>query len=651
MRLRRTGRIARAAAVTVTLAAMGAGSGADASLREALAAANGDRWESAARLAAAQGGTAPAIIEWRRLRDRDGGAGFPDYRAFLAEYGDWPGLPLLRRRGEATLSARTPRSHVLAYFANTDPQTPAGAYWLAQAQAAEGREAAARDTLVRAWRTMAFDAQDHALYLGRYRELLAPHHEARMDDVLWRGARAEAARMRPLVGAGWQALTDARLGLRADTPGVDGLIARVPSSLQDDPGLAFERMAWRMRRDRYLSAADLMQAQSGSAERLGRPEVWADRRRRLARQLMRDGQTREAYLIASQHHLTDWPFEDLEWLSGYIALRYLDAPGAAVDHFRRGRATAGTPVWLGRMGYWEGRAHSALNDTAAAAEAYGFAAGYQTSFYGQLAAEAAGLAPDPRLTGSERFPDGANAAFRQSSIYQAGVSLHGAGDLRTAGRFFGHLAESLPRAQVGSMAARLEVLEAPHVQVAIAKSAARRGLQLHKAYFPVIGIDTRGAPDVPRELALSIARQESEFNPAAISNAGARGMMQLMPGTARLMAPVIGEDYSLNRLTRDPLYNIRLGTAYLQRLHDRFGANLPLIAAGYNAGPGRPLAWMERYGDPRGGQVDPIDWIEHIPFRETRTYVMFVMQGVAPYRARLTGETAPLGLTAALQAR
>ncbi len=407
-----------------------------------------------------------------------------------------------------------------------------------------------------------------------------------------------------------------------------------------------------MRRGRYMDTAELMQAQSATAATLGRPDQWADYRRRLARQLMRDKEYREAYLIASGHRLTPGAdYADLEWLSGYIALRFLDAPGAALDHFQRLRAAVSTPISLGRAGYWEGRAYEALGEEDQAKAAYAFGAEYQTSFYGQLAAERGGIAPDPRLTGGESFPDGVRAPFRSSPVYQAGVTIFEAGDLRLAARFFSHLAESLSREDIGSMAARLELLRSPHVELEIAKRAQTMGYDIHKPLFPVMRLDTRQTPDVAPELALSIARRESEFNHAVVSHAGARGLMQLMPGTAQLMAPVVGVSYSPARLTSDPVYNARLGSAYLQRLRDEFGGSTVLVAAGYNAGPGRPRDWMERYGDPRDPSVDAVDWIEHIPFRETRNYVMRVMESLAPYRARLSGKTEPLGLEAALKAR
>jgi len=196
-----------------------------------------------------------------------------------------------------------------------------------------------------------------------------------------------------------------------------------------------------------------------------------------------------------------------------------------------------------------------------------------------------------------------------------------------------------------------ELLDDPYIQLRVAKRAAGRGIVNERAYFPLTAIDVAGRPDVSPELALAIARRESEFNPEVVSPAGARGLMQVMPGTAQDTAGALGMDYSLARLTADPDYNAILGTAYLQKLRDRFGGATILVAAGYNAGPGRPLEWIDRFGDPRDASVDPVDWIEQIPFRETRNYVMRVMESLAPYRARLAGEPVPLTLDRDIAAR
>ncbi|KKL67968.1 hypothetical protein LCGC14_2129670, partial [marine sediment metagenome] len=421
--------------------------------------------------------------------------------------------------------------------------------------------------------------------------------------------------------------------------GVDGAIQGVPEELADDAGLAYERFRWRMAKGLKDSALELMAQRSVSAEGLGRPSHWARERVDLAREKMLGGDVDQAYAIASTHWLEDGSrFADLEWLSGYLALTYLDQPERALEHFRRFRGAVATPISLGRAGYWEGRAHEALNDPEGARNAYAFGAEYQTSFYGLLAAERAGLPLDPLLTGKEVFPPLAESEFRNHSTLEAALLLQAAGERELAERFFVTLGESLSREEIGTLADLALRLGEPHLALMIAKQAARLGFEIAKSYYPVVELGVENMP-VARELALSIARRESEFNPGVSSGVGASGLMQLMPGTAREVASLLDLPYSKERLFSDPSYNATLGSAYLAGLIKRFGNNPILVSAGYNAGPGRPLRWMRERGDPRTADVDMIDWIEHIPFDETRNYVMRVAESLPVYRARLSGKT------------
>lgn len=623
---------------------------AQAQLAAAMPEVRGQNWGAAAQAARREGKVASAVVEWHRLRARDGS--FDDNLAFIQTYPHWPGMALLRRRGEASIPANADPARVLAYFDGALPGTSDGVLRLTAALEASGRSADARSEAIRAWRTMELNAVNESTLLAIYGQALSDHHIARMDNLLWTGELAAAERMRPRVPPDHRALLDARVALRTDAPGVDGFIAAVPASLANDPGLAWERTEWRARKGRTDAVVALMLERSATIDLLGRPEKWSKRRRALTREFMRKERPREAYLLAAQSHLSEGSdFADLEWLAGYIALRQLDNPAAALSHFQRFRSVVQSPISLGRAGYWEGRAHEAMNQPTEAATAYAFGAEFQTSFYGQLAAQRAGLPMDPRMTGDEVFPDFRDAALTKSSVYQAGVALHRAGELGLAARFFSHLAESLSRTEIGQLAAATESLNAPYIQLQIGKQAASQGYMLHRAYFPLMTLSTRDRPAVTPELALAIARRESEFNHVVVSPAGARGLMQVMPGTASDTAKALGISYSKDRLTQDPAYNAQLGTAYLEKLHREFGASVALVAAGYNAGPGRPRRWIIDLGDPRRSDVDVVDWIESIPFNETRNYVMRVSESLDPYSARISGNVGPLTLTEKLTAR
>lgn len=619
-------------------------------MRAALEAARKGDWAGADAQARRTGhAEAPDIIEWQRLRD--GVADWRAYADFVARRPDWPGLGLLRRRGEAAIPAAADPAQVVAFFGGNQPATGAGVVRLAAAYAALGRQGDAEAEAVRAWRTLAMAEGDEARLLERWGKVLAPHHEARLDAMLWQGEAAAAGRAEARVSEGLRRLAAARIALRAQAAGVDARISAVPAALAGDPGLAYERFLWRVRKGRNADAEALMRERSVSAAALGRPEAWAGERRRLARAAMREGDAARAYEIAARHFLASGSdYADLEWLAGYLALGPLGRPDLAAQHFTRFRAAVETPISLGRAGYWLGRAEEARGDLVAAKAAYAFGARYQTSFYGQLAAERGGLPPDPALAGKAPPPgDWRRAAFARAPLATAGLLLHHAGEARLARIFFEALAEGLSPADLALLGEMLTETGAWHSAVMLGKRAAQAGAEIVRPYYPLMPLaklDLAAPPD----LVLSIARRESEFDHTVVSGAGALGLMQTMPRTARAMAEATGQPFSERRLRTDWQYNARLGAAYLARLKETYGSALVLISAAYNAGPSRADAWIAARGDPRrmASPEAVVDWIEHIPFDETRNYVMRVLESVVVYRARLGGGAGPARLSALL---
>ena len=589
-------------------------------------------WAAAQIEARGDGQAALDVVLWHYLR---AGQGSPrQIQDFLARNPDWPGLPFLREKSEAAMTSASAED-IRAFYANHVPETGAGALSLARALLVADNREASNAVVTQAWLTLSLTSEEQAAFVAAYSDVLVPLHTQRLDMALWRGWSSNARAMFPLVDEGWRKLANARLGLRADAGGVDTLIDAVPATLSADAGLAYERFAWRVRKGRTEDAVALLQARSTSTGTLGKPEFWSGQRRNLVRQLMRDGAHQTAYELASSHHLTEGShFADLEWLSGYLSLRFLDAPDRAVSHFDAFLGAVATPISLGRAGYWSGRAHEALGNETAAAQAYAFGGQYQTSFYGLLAAERGGIAPDVRLAGNESFPNWGTAEFTQSSVYKAAILLLDAEEDVLAERFLTHLAESLDRTQIGQMGQMLEELGQPHIQVMLGKRAAQYGHEVHGPYYALHPV-AELAHGVPTEMVLAIARRESEFDPGVVSPVGARGLMQVMPATAREVAGWLDVEYSETKLLTDPTYNAVLGSTYLERLAEQFNGNPVMMSAAYNAGPSRPLRWMNERGDPRRGQMDVIDWIEHIPFTETRNYVMRVTESLPIYRARL----------------
>lgn len=627
-------------AASLTLANLSPGRADDApTFARAMTLAEGEDWAGAVDLGRRAGPIAGAVIDWMRLRDGKGG--FAEYRGFLAAHPDWPGLALLREKGEAAIGPDADPAQVVAWFAGEAPRTGAGALALIDAHLALGDRKAAVAAAVKAWRSLPLSQADQDGFLARLGPELAEHHDGRVAAMLAAGHTESARRMLALASPGTRAVAEARIALQEDGKGIDALIAAIPAKMAGSPGLAYDRFRWRIRKDRYDEAEALLLERSDSAKSLGTPEVWAEWRRRLARKEMREGDPARAYRIAAHHHLTPdagEDYADLEWLSGYIALRKLGDPAAALRHFDRFAAAVNGPISLSRAAYWQGRAFEAAGDTAKAQAAYAEGARYQTAFYGLLSAEKVGLPLSPAMTGQARLPDWRGAAFTSSQVFQAALLLEEAGRRDLAQRFLLHLSEGMSGEDIGRLAAMARDEGDANTALVLAKKAATKGVVWPGVYFPLNGIEALDLPVDP-ELALSIARRESEFNPSVVSGAGARGLMQVMPATAKRMAGKLGVGYQPAKLTTDWKYNARLGSAYLAELVAEFGPSPVLVAAGYNAGPGRPRQWIDAFGDPRRKDVDVVDWIESIPFEETRNYVMRVAESLPVYRARLRGET------------
>lgn len=629
--------------LTLMLQMQGARADTVANLRAAMSEIRKGDWNGALSVAGSRGSVARDIVVWHWLRQGFGSSG--DVLVFLERRPDWPGLAWLRRKSEPSFTGAD-SDRALKFYQAIPPQTAEGALNYAVALKAKGRQGDAEADIVTAWRTMPMGAGLQKDYVENFSKLLKPHHEARLDRMLWDGHLISATQMLPLVSSDYRKLAEARIALQKRAPGVDSKIAAVPKALTSAPGLAFDRFVWRDRKELDDSAIDLMLERSTSPKALGEPDKWAEGRRRLARLVMRQGDANRAYAIAANHHMTPemgYGYADLEWLSGFLALRKLNDPATATRHFQNFLGAVRSPISMGRGGYWLGRAYAAQGNAEKAYEAYAIGADYQTSFYGLLAAEQIGRPFDSDLANPRRAPHWKQANFADSSVLEAGLLLLQAGEPALAERFLTHLVESLDPVQAGQLGDLAVELKEPHLAVMIAKRAATTGVVLPAAYYPVHPVADIGLP-MAKEMTLAIARRESEFDPVVISGAGARGLMQVMPATATLVARELGilSGHQTGRLTSDWQYNAKLGANYLAGLAAEFNGNVVMMAAGYNAGPRRPISWMERFGDPRAGTIDIVDWIETIPFNETRNYVMRVTESLPVYRARLGKPALPI---------
>jgi len=620
------------------------------SVRVAVALAQAGDWVEAEAAVAGAGPVARDVIRWQRLRgggSAQDGLELDDYAAFVREHPHWPGLERLRREGEALITPRTPPEAVAQWFAGAGAQTGRGAQAHAQALQALGRGDEARDAVRSAWLSLGLSIEEQAALIVDWGPTLAPLHQARVEAMLWRQRTGDAERLLPHLEDGQRALALVRIALIRQEAGAAAQAAELPGALADDPGLARDLMNRLFQQGRRDEAAALILERS--AGDLGQPLQWASRRADLARWLLREGRPDEALALAAAHQLApegdaQGAFAELEWLAGRAALQGGEA-ATAREHFLASEAAAISAAGSARAAFWAGRAAEAAGDSVQAVLDHARGAEIQITFYGLLSAEYLGEPLDPRLYRPEGFGEWRDGAILSNDLLVAMLLLQAAGEVNDAVLFAMKLGQTLPQDDLGQLGALLDEAGAPHLLLAAAKEAAARGVIIPAMLFPLHPLSRKEMPVAP-DLALAVARQESAFNAGAGSGAGALGLMQLMPATAEEVARRLGLPWERARLTADWDYNATLGTDYLAGLERMFGASPVLVAAGYNAGPSRPRQWITERGDPRRGEVDPVDWIEDIPFTETRDYVMRVLEGIPVYRARLTGAGDGIGLQA-----
>jgi len=604
--------------------------------RRAFAEARLGRHAAARRLANQAGDVLPAkVIDWLWLRSRGSGAGFDRIAAFLEQNPIWPGRVTLRRRAEDALDGRTPDQRVLDWFATQLPTTGWGMMRLAEARLATGDAAGAKEMLRHAWVFGDFTRARERRFYARHRGMLeASDHVARLDRVLWDRRRGAAHRMLGRVDDDSRRLGKARLSLIGFTAGVDWAVGNVPAFLVNDPGLIYDRARWRRVKGKHAGAREMLAQRPNP---LPYPKRWWIERRIQIRKLLANDESRAAYAMAADHGLIRGRrFAEAEFLAGWIALRHLNDAETGFKHFQTLHANVKFPVSRARAAYWAGRAADRLAQPALAATWFERAAAYSTTYYGQLAGlKLAGPAkplPAPPL----KPTPAAIAAYEKTESAQIVRRLAELGQTKLLKSFFIHMADvaksGTQRRLVLDMIAELAP---PSLMITVAKRVSRDGTILVHHSYPESAVLSRASGPVEAALVHAVARQESVFNPRAVSHAGARGLMQLMPATARLTARQMGLHYSRDRLIDDPDYNARLGVHYLARLIERYDGSYLMALAAYNAGEARVDRWVRIWGDPRATGIDPIDWAESIPFTETRNYVQRVLENLQAYRRLL----------------
>ncbi len=581
--------------------------------------------------------------------------GAPDTMSFFEadsarrDLAGWPRAAGRQVAAEKLLeTSGLPPAKVIDWFGGAEPVTAEGAMALAGALRATGYEMQARALIQRWWTTRLFEVEPQTAMRIRFGGYLSEaENNARADLLMW-GPQGPAAQelVTALTGPD-RALAEARMALRTGSSDANDKVARLSDDQRRHPGVVWEQALYFYKRGMASQAFSLSAGVKGAPTEDAAARSWPDKRRMINSALAaRNYQA--AYNLARDCGMTTGAdAAEAEFYAGWLALTRLNDATAAERHFARLAGAGVSPITQGRALYWQGRAAEALGKTAQAQAFYKQGGRHIAVFYGQLAAEKAGqtvitLGKDPQITQADR------SRFDGRELVRAARMLNGFGLKDQFRAFVMHLDDVLPTAGEAALLVDLARTDGDQdLGMRAVRTAAQRGFILPERGYPIIPVPpTPGAAEPA--FVLSISRQESNFDPKAHSGARAMGMMQLLDGTGRDTARLLGETYSTDRLY-EAEFNMRLGSRYLGDMTGNFGGSYAMAAAGYNAGPGRPPQWVAICGDPRGGGADPLNFIECIPFSETRNYVMRTLETMQVYRARLNGGTAPLQLTADLR--
>jgi soluble lytic murein transglycosylase len=627
-------------------------------LRDGLAAAESGDWTGLMTLR--DGASDPLVrrmLQWRLATAEDAPLYFSDLRNALNDLQGWPGRTNMRARAEeAILDTRLSADERIGFLRQDNgPVSGDGRMALAIALKDSGQRSEAIEMARAAWRqdTLSDTAQSHALdEFGS--NFTAQDYADRVDILLWRGQRTEARELFPHISAADRAVANARIAIQSrQRRGLQALVDAVPGSREDDPGFQYDRVQYRRRSDQPVEAMQLAaQIDPRAAPVAARDEIFQERRLYVPRAL-RAGNYQLAYRLVSNHGLSSGEaFADAEWMSGWLSLRFLSQPQRAAEHFAHLSENVSSPVSSSRALYWRAQAAEALGQHDEAERLLTEASRFPFTYYGQLAATRGSRTATLSLPDSTRISDEARARFESRELVQALHLMAEVGAQRDFESIAFYLDDTLDDPQEIELLSQM-AREQSYNRTALrnAKAGLFRNVVAVNAAYPLIDLPSSvrsgGRPEPA--LVLAIIRQESEFDAGAVSGATAHGLMQLIPSTARLQAQRIGMSYDRSALTGDPQYNMTLGASHLADLVDDFNGSYVLAIASYNAGSHRAQEWIGDWGDPRSRSVDVVDWVELIPFAETRNYVQRVMENLQVYRYRLAGQPVQIQIEQDLQ--
>ncbi|MDB3858345.1 transglycosylase SLT domain-containing protein [Pelagibacteraceae bacterium] len=579
------------------------------------------------------------------LKTTGNSATFSDYKNFIEQHGNYPRINRIKYLAEQKIYLRnnSPTS-IINWFQKNPPLGGLGKIKLAEAYLEQGKINEVEKLVKDGWTTAEISKNNLGYYRAKFKKFLTSgDHLKRADYLAWERKYWDLKRMLKYLPKDERALYNARQILMSNSYGVDNAISKVPAHLKKDPGLEYDRLRWRNRRGRLEGSLEILYKNANKIEsQMVRPDKWWEQRKSVARTLIYKKRYKTAYKIASGHSMSAGPsFAEAEWLSGWIALSFLKSPEYAVNHFENFYNNVGYPISLARGAYWLGTTYKTLGNKDLANRYFSEGAKFPMTYYGQLSFNEIKPGENFELIDQSNFDKDYEKEFNKNKLVKHIILLKELDATKYSKDIIKHLATLNIEKGSEVLAAKLSSeVERYDFAIQISKQASYEKRFFHKYNYPIIStpkvINNKQMPS--SEVILAIIRQESEFDRKANSWAGARGMMQLMKYTAKLVAKQAKLPYSISGLTQDPEYNIKLGSYYFNSLMEDYNGIYPFAIAAYNAGPNRVKTWRKINGDPSKGQLSYVNWVELIRFKETRNYVQRVLENINVYKYMLSKE-------------
>ena len=585
------------------------------------------------------------LVTWMHLKTTQNSASFNDYKNFIEQHPDYPRINRIKYLAETKiyLKNNSPTS-IINWFNQHPPLGGIGKIKLAEAYLEQNKINKVEELIKEGWITAEISKNNLGYYRAKFKKFLTSEdHIKRADYLAWEKKYWDLKRMLKYLPTDQRSVYNARQILMSNSYGVDNAISKVPNFLKSDPGLEFDRLRWRNRRGRLEGSLEILYKNSNRTEKqMVRPDKWWEQRKSVSRALIYKKRYKTAYKIASEHSLSAGPdFAEAEWLSGWIALTFLKSPEYAIGHFKNFYNNVGYPISLARGAYWLGVTYKTLGDENLANQYFSEGAEFPMTYYGQLSFNEIKPGENFELIDQSKFNKDYEKQFKKNKLINHVILLNELNASQLSKDILKHLATLNIEKGSEVLAAKLATEVARYdFAIQISKQASYEKRFYNKYNYPIINtpktINNKTMPN--QEVVLAIIRQESEFDRRANSWAGARGMMQLMKYTAKIVAKQAKLPYNISRLTKDPEYNIKLGSYYFNSLIEDYNGVFPFAIAAYNAGPNRVKTWRRVNGDPAKGQLSYVDWIELIRFKETRNYVQRVLENINVYKYMLSKE-------------